>query len=174
MRSGPPITIPCRWAAFSAEGDLFWAFDDFGKTLSLYDVETRRQIFGPVQFPELPEFRWAWALDGCIYALVEKRIYSQVEGVPPQVQFLHRKIPFKLKGATPFMCDLAEAISSRKVTNAGSIELVPVSKDTFRSLARQVAAEKGDDPFLQWAKWLLLERDSELGTTAAGSSNIPP
>ena len=61
------------------------------------------------------------------------------------------------------MCDLAEAIASRKVTVDERVEVWPASKETFRDLAERVRREQGDDPFLEWARWLLTERDSELG-----------
>ena len=62
------------------------------------------------------------------------------------------------------MCDIAEAVASRKAKANGDIEAWATSKETFRALARRVREEKGDDPFLKWARWLLLERDSELGS----------
>lgn len=162
VQKGPPMTIPCSHAAFSAECDFFWTYDNFTKTLSVYDWERRRLVFGPW---EIPELLWAWVEGGCVYTLVREWTYSDEVGVHPQVSYWRRKVPFKLTQATSLMCDLADAISSHKVTADGSIELVPVTKETFRGLAGRVDAEKGEDPFVQWARWLLLERDSELGNS---------
>lgn len=151
---GAPLETACFRAGFGAEGDSVWTVAGSKSALSIHDVETRRQIFGPL---EIPGFEWAWVSEGVVNALVFRDDPSKERTA------VRYRIPFKLQGSVPLMCDLAEAIASRKVGVEGRIELWPASKESFRELGRRAQSTQGNDPFLEWVRWLLLERDSELG-----------
>ena len=108
---------------------------------------------------EIPNAEWVWVSGDTVHALA---LIDDDSGSEP-VQAVRYQIPFKIEQASPLMCDVAEAIASRRLTPEGSMEIWPASKETFRDLAKAALDSNVDSPFIQWVRWLLLERDSELG-----------
>jgi len=154
---GEPIGINCKNAGFSFEGDSIWTISKVKDALSIYDVATHRTIFGPV---EIPGIEWVWVSGGVVHALALQDDRSDNERSTRAIRY---RLPFRVQKALPLECDLAEAIASRKVTADGSVQLWAASRQTFRLLAERACQAQGEDPFAEWVRWLLIERDSELG-----------
>jgi hypothetical protein len=67
-------------------------------------------------------------------------------------------IPFMLEAAPELLCDLAEAIASRRMNPSGIVEEWPVSRATFHQLSEKLGRSPENNPFTVWAKWLLRDR----------------
>jgi len=154
---GEPIRIKCKNAGFSFEGDSIWTISNVKDALSIYDVATHRTIFGPV---EIPGIEWVWVSGGVVHALALQDVRSDNERSTRAIRY---RLSFTVQKALPLECDLAEAIASRKVTADGSVQLWPASSQTFRSISVQAQQAQDKDAFADWVRWLLIERDSELG-----------
>jgi hypothetical protein len=76
---------------------------------------------------ELPGFATAWISKGVLHAVTQKA---------GQVRLMH--IPFVLESVPESLCDLAEAIASRRMNHLGIVEEWPVSRATFRQLSEKL------------------------------------
>jgi WD40 repeat protein len=132
-------------AGFSAESDIAWVWMGArGGRLSLVDIATGQII---VRSLELPGFVTAWISNGVLHAVVEEA---------GQVQLAN--IPFLLNNAPELLCDLAEAVAARRMRPSGIVEELPVSRDTFRQLSEKLRMAPDNNPFTEWATWLLRDR----------------